>query len=154
MDHASEKQPSNSLNIKFIAGSQVVSKILPKLMAQHVILTFISPPLYIHQTIRYICHISVIGSLLMGYPCFTSSIRRFALPIYSNHRMIATPEISLTWPSFYAKSHDAGYKVAQRVQQIPSKTQWAEQRPDSTQNHTNHTKYNSSRFNHLKASFT
>ena len=40
-DH--EKQPSNNLNMQFIAGAQVVSNILPKLMVQHVKLIFVSP---------------------------------------------------------------------------------------------------------------
>ena len=53
-----EKHPSNNLNMQFSAGSHARLKRFPKLNEQHVILIFISPPLCIYQTTRYICCIS------------------------------------------------------------------------------------------------
>ena len=149
-----EKHPSNNLNMQFSAGSHARLKRFPKLNEQHVILIFISPPLCIYQTTRYICCISQIGVLLMSYPCFTSFTCKLALSIYIDHHTTVIPAILPTWPSLYAKSYAICHKVAQRVEYVPYKVQRAKQRSDTSQDHTHHAKYNPGRFNHLKASFT
>ena len=90
-----EKHPSNNLNMQFIAGSHVVSNMLPKLMEQSVMLIFILPPLCIHQTMICISCTYLIDILLMGYSSFTSFIHKLALSIYSNCHTTATPQTPL-----------------------------------------------------------
>ena len=50
MSYDREHPPRSKSNMKFIVGSHVISKILPKLIEQHVMLIFISPPSCIYHT--------------------------------------------------------------------------------------------------------